>query len=95
MYQSDNSPIVYFAPYCTGGAGLPPPFAMCPAGQTCCALVNDFPGQGPCWWTSGLQCAVAQNYVCEYEYEGKYLHYSLQLGKFILSFKNDSVFQNQ
>ena len=73
VYQSDNSPIVYFAPYCTGGVGLPGSFAPCPAGQTCCALVNDFPGQGPCWWTSGPTCAVAQNYVCEYEYEGKYI----------------------
>ena len=85
VYQSDNSPIANFAPNCNFGP------ATCPTGAICCVLIDE---NRACWFTFALgpPCTVTRNYVCEYEYEGKYLHYSLQLEKFILSFKNDSVF---
>ena len=67
VYQSDNSPIGTFAPWCSSFTGI----TMCP---TCVVVVGPFTvgATNPCW-VGVTVLATASYYVCEYEYEGKYL----------------------
>ena len=78
VYQSDNSPIANFAPNCNFGP------ATCPTGAICCVLIDE---NKACWFTFtlGPPCTVTRNYVCEYEYKGKYLNL-LHLGKIYFDF---------